>query len=178
MRDQAERLLPPPALASDCVPTLMVAGLVAGNVRGWCLQGEMRGSETEIQEEGILRVRRGVLAQVPDGMIGDCAGGVVVGLRVNRRELAVIFEMSLRRKVPVVIFETIGTVEPPCPRSAVEVPLPGVVGSVAQGSESLREQARPGRPRASSAAPRVTKTPVPSAHSASRRACLFGSKPS
>ncbi len=135
-----------PAFLAFVVPALEKMVAVAGDILGRRMQREVRRDESEIREERLIGVLLRMLFQAIDRMIGDGGGGVVSTVFFHGRLALVIDQDTVRIEIPVVIFETVGPVEPAVgdpPLDVVHMPLAGMIGTVAGGFEQVGQGARP-----------------------------------
>ena len=145
-RDDAEFACADPAPFADEIPTDVVAGALAGDVPGGCLEREVRGGEGEVSEERLAGVLGLMLAQVGDESGCVLGGRVVIRPGGNGRERAIVFRVVFRAKIPVVVMDHIGVIE-----SGVgddlgcthDVPFAGVIGAVTGLAQVLGEELGP-----------------------------------
>jgi hypothetical protein len=127
-----EFLQPLPPSMPHHVPAGKILLVVASNVLGRRLEGEMRRGESKVLQKGLTWVFLGMFLQTLDGVIGDRGGGIIATLGLDSRQRPVVLRMLARGEVPVMIVEAVGVVEPVLKRLAIYVPFARVVGPIPQ----------------------------------------------
>lgn len=133
-------------LLADVVPAGEVGVAIGSDVLGGGVQWEMRNSESEICEEGLVLELDGVITEALNGEIGEGSGGIIITSLRHRRKADVIEDVIARIEISVVVLEAVGAIKPAVrdgARSALNVPLARVVTAVAEGLQVMRQEAGP-----------------------------------
>jgi hypothetical protein len=104
----------------------------------------VRNGEREVFEEWLVGVMCRVLLQLRDRMIGDGHGGVKSGTALHFRQWVIVVKELLRAEVAVLVFDPIRMIEAARDGTAVDVPLAGMIRTIAGGLQHFREQVCPG----------------------------------